>query len=130
MEDGKKVEIPPVTTTLYDLNKSAYRQKKPLSKMKKRETLEKINRVFNTNRAATHYMFLCNEKHYYTIFEKAETASENFIEVLEECIDELGEFLEAEVVENSAFEIWIKIEEEPFCFMLFDYSNGVIEVKG
>ena len=80
-----------------------------------------------------HYMLLCNEYNYYTIFEEERIVmNKPFSDTVIEIITELGEVYSIETVEdNSAVEIWIKIAEEetPMVFYLFPYDMGVVKFE-
>ena len=48
--------------------------------------------------------------------------------LLKECLMNRGEVLEIEKVEETnAFEIWLRIDDEPFCYYLFPYDEAIIE---
>lgn len=126
-----KVDLPELTVDMYTLNRSLYTSATPLSPTKIREGFEKVQRTYNAAKESTYYMLLNNELKYYTLFHKSADSIESFGDVVRECIEGFGTIKDVASVENNAFEIWVTTEKnETYCFMLFDYTAGVIEVQG
>lgn len=126
-----KTEVPEITVDMYSLNKNFYINATPLSPTKTREGFEKIQRVYNAAKESTYYMLLNNEIKYYTLFHKTANSAENFGDVVKECVEGFGIIKDIVQMENNTFEIWVTNEEKAtYCFMLFDYTAGVIEVEG
>lgn len=129
-DTDKKIEMPELTVDLYTLNKNTYSADKALSPTKIREGFEKIQRAYTVAKESKYYMLLNNEKRYYTLFHKSDSSIEPFKDVVKECVESFGIIKDIVPAENDAFEIWITDEEnETYCFMLFDYTAGVIEVE-
>lgn len=126
--DPSKEEKPKVELDMYALNKSFFQTKKPLSKTKKREGFQAVARAIRTNPRATHYMLLNNEKRYYTVFQFNENSNENVADVLQECLENIGEIKAINEMDDGAFEFWVSTETESAAFLFFDYSFGVVEV--
>lgn len=125
-----KIDLPELTVDMYSLNKSLYINATPLSPTKIREGFEKIQRTYNTMKESTYFMLLNNEIRYYTLFHKSANSNESFGDVVKECVEGFGTIKDVASVENNAFEIWVTDEKnETYCFMLFDYTAGVIEVQ-
>lgn len=78
----------------------------------------------------THYMLLCKEYNYYTIFECDSMLNmPTFGAAVSEIISNIGEVYSIEPTENEdAVEIWIKPEgkESSMAFYLFPYDAGVV----
>lgn len=114
---------------LYDMNKGIMKSQKPLSKTKLREAKDKIKLFFLTDK---YFMLLCHERRDYTIFNisKEDSSVEESAKILvDECLVNRGEVLSIEKTEDDlAYEIWIRNEEDIFCYYLFPYTQGVIEV--
>lgn len=121
--------------TLYDWNKSAMEQLKPLSEVELKDKLRAIREdLFLKGR---YYMLLCHECRDYTLltfiqpdaeytngeFERKKMANE-----LKECLENRGNILSIER-ETDAWEIWIRNVEGVFCYYLFPYDQGVIECQ-
>lgn len=117
---------------LYELNKTLVNQLKPLTKediYNKEKEIIALHKRFDNK----HYMLLCNEYNYYTIFEEERIVmNKPFSDTVIEIITELGEVYSIETTEsNDAIEIWIKIAEEetPMVFYLFPYDTGVVKFE-
>ena len=114
---------------LYDMNKGIMKSQKPLSKTKLREAKDKIKLFFLTDK---YFMLLCHELRDYTVFNvsKEDSSVEESVKILvDECLINRGEVLSIEKTEDDlAYEIWIRNEEDIFCYYLFPYTQGVIEV--
>ena len=113
---------------LYELNKSVVGQLDPM-------TLDEIKNkanLFNDYRESTdntHYMLLCKDFSYYTIFTYSVMPSfSTFAEAIITIITELGDIYNIECLDDGAIEIWIKPtgEESPYAFYLFPYDAGVV----
>ena len=122
---------------LYEFNQKLISQFTPLTE---EEVINKAH-IFNNLFAKTankHYMLLCKEYSYYTIFEEEKIIFNNkFAETVLEIIISLGDIYSIEEIEaeedNNAIEIWIqpfnkpKETYEPFVFYLFPYDAGVVK---
>lgn len=90
---------------------------------------EKASVIINffANCADNHYMLLCNEYHYYTIFAPAAWDEPSFTHVVMEIVSELGEVFSIEETEGG-IEFWIRPKDcdEAMIFMLFPYDAGVV----
>ena len=116
-----------VSMNLYELNKSIVNQLTPLTISEILDKAQIIEDMHNTVRNI-HYMLLCKEYNYYTIFE----ADDNPIVTLKvavcDILEELGNIYSIEDKGDGAIELWIKPfnEEEPFVFYFFPYDKGVV----
>lgn len=122
--EGKGIEM-----NLYDLNKSIINQLEPMTIETIRGKLNDIEE-FIRETDNNHYMLLCKEYNYYTLFEYEHGL--NFPTggtAVCEIITNLGNVYSIEKTEDGlAYEIWIKAEdmEEPNVFYLFPYDQGVV----
>ena len=119
--------------TLYDVNKNLMLQEKELSENKLRKALDKVS-VFLYSKENMYYMLLCKEKSDYTIFHLAMNnlpSCKYLVSVdLKECLQNRGNILSIEATKDGmAYEIWLKIDNEAFCYYLFPYDLGIIEVN-
>ena len=116
-----------VSMNLYELNKSIVNQLTPLTISEILDKAQIIEDMHNTVRNI-HYMLLCKEYNYYTIFE----ADDNPIVTLKvavcDILEELGDIYSIEDKGDGAIELWIKPfnKEEPFVFYFFPYDKGVV----
>ena len=117
--------------TLYEANKQIMKNQKPISAIEKAAIQEKIASWFNWKIDA-YAMLLCRERYDFTVFHLYEKENPNppalAAKELMECIQNRGELLSAEELEDGAWEIWVKIDDEPFVYYLFNYDEAVIEV--
>ena len=116
-----------VSMNLYELNKSIVNQLTPLTISEILDKAQIIEDMHNTVRNI-HYMLLCKEYNYYTIFE----ADDNPIVTLQvavcDILEELGDIYSIEDKGDGAIEFLVKPfnEEEPFVFYFFPYDKGVV----
>ena len=116
---------------LYDLNKNVINQLIPLTDDEIKSKMD----VIQSYRLATnniHYMLLCKEFNYYTIFTFSPGGLfEPFAKTVKDIITDLGGpvYSIGLTKDKMAIEIWIKPagEEEPLVFYLFAYDAGVVE---
>jgi hypothetical protein len=117
--------------TLYEANKQIMKNQKPIPTVEKAAIQEKIANWFNWKIDA-YAMLLCRERYDFTVFHLYEKENPNppalAAKELMECIQNRGELLSAEELEDGAWEIWVKIDDEPFVYYLFNYDEAVIEV--
>ena len=116
-----------VKMNLYDLNKSIINQITPLTSEEILNKAQIIEDMHNSVRNI-HYMLLCKEYNYYTIFEADNDPIITFKIAVCNILKELGKVYSIELKEDGAIEFWIKPEgeDEPFVFYLFPYDKGVI----
>jgi hypothetical protein len=113
---------------LYELNKNLIAQLDPMTK----EELDAWYGKFIAYKTKwwkhKHFMLLCKDYNYYTIFEEKERTDISFGSVVIEILEGLGTIYSIENKDDHAIEIWIKpVEEEtPYAFYLFPYENGVV----
>ena len=72
-------------------------------------------------------MLLCHDRRDYTIFHT--TVPENSVyKDLEECLVNRGLIYGIDKTEDEgAIEIWLMIDDEPYCYYFFPYENAVVE---
>lgn len=127
----KKREATIEGNTLYDANKSLIAQTtKPLTHLELAAIQPKLEDWFNMI-IDTYAMLLCHERRDYTIFHLYEKENKNPPAVaareLIGCLTDRGEIRVIEENKDKAWEIWLKIGEEYYCYYLFRYDQGVIE---
>lgn len=117
---------------LYDMNKQIMNQiATPLNHLELASIQEKIENWFNW-KIDSYAMLLCHERRDYTVFHLYEKANPNppalAAKELLGCLTDRGEVLSIEQDSNQSWEIWLKINNESYCYYLFPYDNAVIEV--
>ena len=118
-----------VSMNLYELNQSIINQ---LPVMDNATISQKANLIeeLHQNTKNIHYMLLCKEYNYYTIFECDSMLSlPTFSGAVCDIVSKIGEVYSIELTENKdAIEAWIKPdgEETAMVFYLFAYDAGVV----
>lgn len=117
-----------ISMNLYDLNKSIINQLKTMEIDEIKEKSELFDKLYN-NTKDIHYMLLCKDYNYYTIFKKVPECIPSFADTVCEIVGEIGEVKSIEFTESQdAIEIWIQPNEteEALVFYLFPYDAGVV----
>lgn len=116
-----------ISMNLYELNKSIVNQLTPLTISEILNKTQIIEDMHNTVRNI-HYMLLCKEYNYYTIFEADDNPIMTLKVAVYDILKELGDIYSIEAKGNEVLELWIKPfnEEEPFVFYFFPYDKGVV----
>lgn len=116
---------------LYEMNKEAMRKEKPLTNAELTVAYQNIMGYFKDYNNK-YFMLLCRERHDYTVFNFTDKKADNLKEAkaaIKDCCRNRGTVLSIEPTEDKiAFEIWLKIEDEPYVYYLFPYDSGMIEV--
>ena len=76
-------------------------------------------------------MLLCHEQKDFTLFNKVSdlnTMAGEATKALFECIENRGKLVSLDPADGDAWEIWIRINNEDYCYYLFNYDAAVIEV--
>jgi hypothetical protein len=118
---------------MYDMNKQIMDQVgSPINPIELYPYQKKIEDWFNW-KIDSYAMLLCHERRDYTVFHLYEKqnpnppalAAQEFIG----CLLDRGDVLSIEETEDKqAWEIWLRIDGQSFCYYLFPYDNAVIEV--
>ena len=113
--------------TLYEMNKMLISQ---MPAWTKEQIADKGRKALESyyNCEVGHYMLLCKDKSYYTVFEWNESENTGFIDATLEIICDLGYIRDMGQNDDGVFEIWITPfkEEETYAFFLFPYDLGVV----
>ena len=121
--------------SLYELNKQLMKNKKQFKKLTHMELAAIQKELEKWFQNIEYAMLLCNDIHYYTIFNLCHHNKINGIEsniyAASECIgcltDQEADILSIELQTDNTWEIWLRKNEEPIVFYLFDYKQGIIE---
>lgn len=114
--------------TLYDINKNIMTQN--CVKMDRdvlRKRLKELREYFKKHQ--TYHMLLCHERRDYTVFvvnKEKEASLNEAIEAIKDCMVNRGTILDIEKQPDGAYEIWLRIDEEAFCYYLFPYDEAII----
>ena len=116
--------------TVYEVNKQLIQNYEPLTHLELAGIQKKLDDWFNMI-IDTYAMLLCHDRRDYTIFHLYETQNEHPTAVAAKecigCLAERGDILSIDPTEDGAWEIWLKIDNEPYCYYLFRYDDAVIE---
>lgn len=113
--------------TAYDINKNLV--KKYEHELTKEELVDKEEMVndFTREKFDNYYMLLCHDRRDYTIFHTAVKEGSVYGE-LEECLINRGQIYGIDRTEDGcAIEIWLMIDDEPYCYYFFPYGTAVVE---
>ena len=128
-EKNKVGSIP--AGTLYDMNKQIMQDRKPLNPLELGGCQSKIEDWFNMA-IDCYAMLLCHDRRDFTIFHLYEKQNPNppalAAKELIGCLTDRGEVLSIDFTQDNAWEIWLKIDNKPYCYYLFRYDEAVIEV--
>lgn len=130
-QEWKEHETEGIQMSLYDMNKQLIAQMPPMEDIDKQK---EIIHTFEEKYHNGHYMLLCRELNYFTLFEHpviADTWTEDldrFENLVLECISDIGIVHDMMLTENGdAIEIWVMTPiEEIVCMYLFPYDAGVV----
>lgn len=116
--------------TEYEINKMIIAQLPSLITEKQLSKGKELIKEFTHNYSPFtmgHYMLLCNDIHYYTVFEVCDEYEEKVEDIILECLQNIGVIQQINYNENNtAIECWIKNEKGVFMFLLFSYDWGFI----
>lgn len=119
--------------TEYELNKMLVNQ---LNLMTDEEINEKIYELnnFERNNRTNHYMLLCRDINYYSIFESYadfQCEFETFGHSVIACAQDVGKIVSIEKMPENTFEIWVKTPtDESYCMYLFDCDGFIVPYRG
>lgn len=127
---NKNIKLEP-KVKLYDLNKQIMHEQKAISPLALQPYQDKIEEWFNWS-IDSYAMLLCHERRDYTIFHLYEKQNSNPPQLAAKeligCLIDRGDILSIDETEDKAWEIWLRIDNEEYCYYLFNYDNAVIEV--
>ena len=127
---NKNIKLEP-KVKLYDLNKQIMHEQKAISPLALQSYQNKIEEWFNWS-IDSYAMLLCHERRDYTIFHLYEKQNPNPPQLAAKeligCLVDRGDILSIDETEDKAWEIWLRIDNEEYCYYLFNYDNAVIEV--
>ena len=117
-----------IQISLYDMNKQL------IAQMPEMTDSDKMIEIINNYKDKTnnsHYMLLCRDINYFTLFEENPfTDQERFATLVLECIHDVGIIHDMMFTEdNSAIEIWVQPlneEADMLVMYLFAYDAGVV----
>lgn len=118
--------------TLYDFNKQLMLEAPILTTKKIKKVQAELEEWFNWQ-LDCYAMLLCRERYDFTIFHLYETQNINPPKIaakeLIKLLNSRGKIksIEKDTITNNAWEIWLEIDNEAFCYYLFNCDDFVIE---
>lgn len=115
--------------TQYEMKKKQYLEVTPLDPLLVVSNIKEISeKMFDSS--SHYYMLLCNDRKDYTIFHLSDAFVDAVLEQeLLETIQNRGEIMDIyDGCQDNSWEIWVKDNGECFCYILFEYDSGVIEI--
>ena len=112
--------------TLYDMNKQAYSQEKPLDVIALHiKVNDMITDLYSTKQP--YWMLLCRERNDYTVF--IMLTKEGTINEMLEALQNRGQILSIDKQKDGNYEIWIRDidTKENFVYYFFDYEFGIVK---
>lgn len=126
----KPKEMKVTLGTNYEINKTLVEQCDNLSEGETRAKIDLMGKYIHET-GNKYYMLLCHERRDYTIlhgFSGENTCSDMAYTVLE-CIRNRGHVKAIDQTKDEqAFEIWISVDGESYCYYFFPYDAAVVEV--
>lgn len=118
---------------LYEANKQLIlKTEKPLTHLELANIQLKFEDFFETQ-VKEYAMLLCHEQRDFTVFHlDAKSITSPYFAAREAlgCCTDRGEVYSIEKTEDDqAYEIWIKIDDDIYCYYLFPYDQAVIECQ-
>lgn len=111
---------------LYEANQAMYQKVPPITNF---DGAQKQIKNYLKAHPSKYYLMLSNEKRYYTLYTfkegyKFNDMADNILEIAKD----LGEIKDITVNSGDALEFWIVYDGEPTMFLLFNYTDGVVEI--
>ena len=118
--------------TLYDANKQlVLEHEQPLNHLEMVRKQQILQDWFS-NEVVNYAMMLCHELRDYTIFHlnDSNSASCNASKEVFVCCLNRGDILGIDLTDDKqAYEIWLRIGDEAYCYYLFPYDQAVIDCE-
>lgn len=123
-EDGAVIDS---GLTLYDMNKQLVSQL-PNMTLEQLVELKKVIYEYDLKQSAGYYMLLCNDWHYYTVFDTWTTGEADLEDEVVTCLQEFTDGVKSiELTEGEdSVEIWFEKDNETYVMYFFNYDFGVI----
>ena len=113
--------------TLYEVNKQLSMQEELLSRSKILERQEEIRRWYRDH-VDKYAMLLCHEQRDFTVFRLEHGSYSDMAEVIIECLLNRGKIVSIDPADGNAWEIWLRIDDEDYCYYLFRYDEAIVEI--
>ena len=118
--------------TVYDINKNMMKYEKPLDPILFNKKCEEVGKWISNR---MYSMLLCKEIADFTVFtspchiEGAYPCEiKNAVKLFKETLQNRGDILAIDQLEDGNYEIWIRRIDGDFCYYFFDYEFGVVDI--
>lgn len=113
--------------TKYEYSKQVVKSMSPMDPIEWASVLAKLQDYILDNEIT---MLYCKELSDFTIFMNCVAdAPESFAgQELTETLNNRGKLIYVEETDDGAWEIWVRQEEDNFCYYLFDFTEAVVRV--
>ena len=119
-----------ISMSLYEINQSIISQLSAYDEEQIDDLADRINEWdtnYHTNEK--YFMFLNNDKHYYTILHYQDSTHTHFQDLgkaITCLIKEMNYDIASDEITKDHCEIWLKNDKETLCYLLFPYDQGVV----
>ena len=121
-----------VSMTLYELAKTAVSQMPILEDLTDSHSI--IKHFFEAEENAEHFLLLCKEISYYTIFKQVDYGYDfkTLSEAVITCAQDIGEIVDINYTEEQGnVEIWVRTpKNEDLCMLLFNCESFIVTFGG
>lgn len=133
VKPDKKKTSNVVLGTAYEINKNLVEKYEKELTIEEKENKKQEISTFIRDTNNRYYMLLCNDRKDYTIFSlldgEKDKSEDTAVILVDECLFNRGIVKGIDLTENKdAFEIWLSIDKEAYCYYFFPYDNAIVEV--
>ncbi len=114
----------------YEMNKLVISQLPLLSKEQIAEGQSLLEEYFNNNPKTKYFMMLNHDIRSYTVFVRSPIMQETLAEGVISIGEQYGKIWSINYnSDKTAVEIWLKRNDSPIMFLLFDYDWGIVQCR-
>lgn len=115
--------------TNYDIHKELMSRAPGCSEEHLNEQLVTIGLWFSSKPKTKYFTLMCRERYDFTVFNFTSPNYDKAVQELREVLESRGELIAIDYAHGfDCYECWVKIDDEAAMYLLFDYSQGVIEI--
>lgn len=120
---------------LYDMNKQLMLNEPEISEDRLVEVASQLYFWITEHNSQHYFMLLCHERRDFTLFNiqpdgiRGTTVGQinSMVNDIIECMTNRGTLLTADLQDDGAWELWLRVEDECFAYYLFPYGEAVLE---
>lgn len=114
---------------LYEINQQIISQFEDFDESHMQDFKESLTIWFDERTNFNSFLMYGLEISYFTLFLKDKDSDENIVDLMLECLENIGPIKDFEANDNS-FEIWVNYKDLTTCLYLFPYDEGVVKYHG